>query len=322
MPGWGWYERDTNLRRHGPADADHRVRQCRPRRRAWRRSTWPRTRSTTSTASGARAQRTARSRTSSTGPMRLFSQLAQDCELKLGKVLWIAGHAGPETAEDSRTHFGIFETHITQLFPEGHVIDLHPWEYNEVPVVLAAAFATDVPIVALHVTRPAIDIPDREALGIPSHFEAARGAYVMRDFKPGQPRGGTVFVQGTTSTANLVKVLPQLDERGLNVKIVACISPAAVRHAGRGLSRGDDLPGRPMGRHGDHQSRLDDDAPLDRRPDRTRLLALVRLGRPLAHRRHGRRGDRRGAPRPDAHRRRDPALRRRARDRAWRDCAK
>jgi transketolase len=159
------------------------------------------------------------------GPMRLFSQLAQDCELKVGKVLWVAGHAGPETAEDSRTHFGIFETHITQLFPEGHVIDLHPWEYNEVPVVLAAALASDVPLVALHVTRPAIDIPDREALGMPSHFEAARGAYVMRAFKPGLPRGGTVFVQGTTSTANLVKVLPQLDERGLNVKIVACISP-------------------------------------------------------------------------------------------------
>ncbi len=59
---------------------------------------------------------------------------------------------------------------------------------------------------------------------MPSHFEAARGAYVMRDFKPG-PRGGTVFVQGTTTTANVVKVLPQLDERGLNVKIVACISP-------------------------------------------------------------------------------------------------
>jgi transketolase len=158
------------------------------------------------------------------GPMRLFSQLAQDCELKVGKVLWIAGHAGPETAEDSRTHFGIFETAVTQLFPEGHVIDLHPWEYNEVPVVIAAALATDVPLVALHLTRPSIELPDREALGMPSHFEAARGAYVMRDFKPG-PRGGTVFVQGTTTTANVVKVLPQLDERGLNVKIVACISP-------------------------------------------------------------------------------------------------
>jgi transketolase len=92
-------------------------------------------------------------------------------------------------------------------------------------VVLGAALATDVPIVALHVTRPAIEIPDREALGMPSHFEAARGAYVMRDFRDGAPHSGTVFVQGTTSTANLVKVLPQLDERGLNVKIVACISP-------------------------------------------------------------------------------------------------
>ena len=67
------------------------------------------------------------------GPMRLFSQLAQDSELKLGKVIWVAGHSGPETAEDSRTHFGIFATGVTQLFPEGHVIDLHPWEYNEVP---------------------------------------------------------------------------------------------------------------------------------------------------------------------------------------------
>ena len=124
------------------------------------------------------------------GPMRLFCQLAQDCELKVGKVLWVAGHAGPETAEDSRTHFGIFETAVTQLFPEGHVIDLHPWEYNEVPVVLRRALRTDVPIVALHLTRPAIDIPDREALGIPSHFEAARGAYVMRDFSAGRRAAG------------------------------------------------------------------------------------------------------------------------------------
>ena len=33
------------------------------------------------------------------GEMRLFSQLAQDCELRVGKVLWVAGHSGPETAE-------------------------------------------------------------------------------------------------------------------------------------------------------------------------------------------------------------------------------
>ncbi|HXV78150.1 MAG TPA: hypothetical protein VD788_17705 [Candidatus Polarisedimenticolaceae bacterium] len=159
------------------------------------------------------------------GPMRLFSQLAQDCELRVGKVLWIAGHSGPETAEDSRTHFGIFAPGVTQLFPDGQVIDLHPWEYNEVPVVLGAALATDVPIVALHLTRPKVTIPDRAGLGIASHFEAARGAYLIRDYRAGQPRMGTVFVQGTMTTHNLVGLLPELDRRGVNVKIVAAISP-------------------------------------------------------------------------------------------------
>ncbi|HTX01256.1 MAG TPA: hypothetical protein VMD59_20905 [Acidimicrobiales bacterium] len=159
------------------------------------------------------------------GPIRLFSQLAQDCELRVGKVLWVAGHSGPETAEDSRTHFGIFEPAVTQLFPEGHVVDLHPYEHNEVPVVLGAALSLDVAVVALHLTRPAIEIPDREALGMPSHFAAARGAYVLRQFREDRPKHGTVFVRGTLPTANLVRVLPQLDESGCNVKVVAAISP-------------------------------------------------------------------------------------------------
>lgn len=159
------------------------------------------------------------------GEMRLFSQLAQDCELRVGKVLWVAGHSGPETAEDSRTHFGVFATGVTQLFPDGHVIDLHPWEYNEVPVVLGAALSLDAPIVALHLTRPAIEIPDRPALRIPSHFAAARGAYVLRDFRAGQPVGGTVFLRGTMPTHNLVRILTELDSAGLNVKVVAAISP-------------------------------------------------------------------------------------------------
>ena len=163
------------------------------------------------------------------GAMRLFSQLAQDCELKVGKVLWVAGHSGPETAEDSRTHFGIFETAVTQLFPDGYVIDLHPWEYNEVPVVLAAALRAEAPIVALHLTRPAVEIPDRAALGIASHFEAARGCYLLRDYEPGKPKGGCVFVQGTMPTANLVKVLPEIGRAGLNVKIVSVISPQLFR---------------------------------------------------------------------------------------------
>jgi transketolase len=158
------------------------------------------------------------------GPMRLFSQLAQDCPLKLGKVLWIAGHSGPETADDSRTHFGIFEPGVTQLFPDGQVCDLHPWEYNEVPVVIGAALRHPAPIIALHLTRPAVTIPDREALRIPHHFEAARGAYVMREYREGK-RHGCVLVRGTSTTANVVKILGDLDREGLNVRIVAAISP-------------------------------------------------------------------------------------------------
>jgi transketolase len=159
------------------------------------------------------------------GMMRLFSQLAQDCQLKVGKMIWIAGHSGPETADDSRTHFGIFAPGVTQLFPEGSIINLHPWEHNEVPVLLGAALKQDVPIVALHLTRPPVEIPDREKLGMASHFEAARGAYVVRDYRPDQPRGGALIVQGTSSMASVLKILPDLDERGLNVKIVYATSP-------------------------------------------------------------------------------------------------
>jgi transketolase len=159
------------------------------------------------------------------GLMRLFSQLAQDSEIKVGKVLWVAGHSGPETAEDSRTHFGVFSPGVTQLFPRGHVIDVHPWEYNEVPVVIGASLQLDAPIIALHLTRPSIEIPDRDALGMASHFEAAKGAYLIRPYKKGQPHMGTVVVQGTSTTHNVTKILPALDDEGINVKIVAAISP-------------------------------------------------------------------------------------------------
>jgi transketolase len=157
--------------------------------------------------------------------MRLFSQLSQDCDLKTGKVIWVAGHSGPETADDSRTHFGIFATGVTQLFPDGHVCNIHPFEYNEVPVMLAAALAGPWPIVACHLTRPPIEIPDRQRLGMAHHFESARGAYIIREYDPGRPKGGCILVQGTMSTSNLLKALPELDERGLNVKLVAVPSP-------------------------------------------------------------------------------------------------
>ncbi len=174
------------------------------------------------------------------GPMRLFSQMVQDCPWKLGKVIWVAGHSGPETAEDSRTHFGIFSPGVTQLFPRGHVIDVHPWEANEVGPVLMAALGCAAPIVALHLTRPAIEIPDREALGMDSWRAAARGAYLLRDYDPAKSPDGCVFVRGTSTTDSVVQLLRRgfFEGDGPNLKLVAAIStdlfqlqPAAWRNA-------------------------------------------------------------------------------------------
>jgi transketolase len=47
---------------------------------------------------------------------------------------------------------------------------------------------------------------------------------VIRDFKAGQPRHGYVVTQGSSSTVNLVSVLPALEAAGINVKVVAAIS--------------------------------------------------------------------------------------------------
>ena len=156
------------------------------------------------------------------GTIRLFSQVAQDSQIKVGKLLWIAGHSGPETAEDSRTHFGIFAPGVTQLFPDGHIINLHPWEHNDVAPALAAAFSTDVPIVALHLTRPPIAVPDRKKLGIASHLDASKGAYLIRDYDS-RPKEGVVIVRGTSSTNTIISILEELGKKH-NVKIVSAIS--------------------------------------------------------------------------------------------------
>ena len=159
--------------------------------------------------------------------MRLFSQLAQDCELKVGKVLWVAGHSGPETAEDSRTHFGIFETGRHAALPRG--ARHRPASRGSTTRCRSCSprrCATDVPIVALHLTRPAVEIPDRAALGMPSHFEAARGAYVMRDFDAGSPRGGHGLRPGHDHDRERGQdPAASSTSAGLNVKIVAAISP-------------------------------------------------------------------------------------------------
>ncbi len=158
------------------------------------------------------------------GPLRLFSQLAQDSELKVGKVIWVVGHSGPETAEDSRTHYGIFAPGVTQLFPNGSIINIHPWEHNEVAPSLTAALKTDVPIVAIHLTRPSIIIPDRKKMDIANHKCSAKGAYIIKKYDKKKPKKGIVIIRGTAPTNSLMQILPSLKNNGPNIKIIAAIS--------------------------------------------------------------------------------------------------
>jgi transketolase len=89
---------------------------------------------------------------------------------------------------------------------------------------LAAALRTNAPVIALHLTRPPVEVPDREALGIDSYLLAGRGAYLLKDWTPGKPKRGVVIVQGTSVVSNIVKILPKLRATGPNVKIVCAVS--------------------------------------------------------------------------------------------------
>ena len=163
------------------------------------------------------------------GPIRLFSQLAQDSELKVGKIIWVVGHSGPETAEDSRTHYGIFAPGVTQLFPNGSIINIHPWEHNEVAPSLTAALKTDVPIVAIHLTRPSIIIPDREKMDIANHKYSAKGAYIIKKYDKKKSKKGIVIIRGTAPTNSLMQILASLKNNGPNIKIIAAISMELFR---------------------------------------------------------------------------------------------
>lgn len=159
------------------------------------------------------------------GPMRLFSQLAQDSQLKVGKVIWVAGHSGPETAEDSRTHFGIFSPGVTDLFPRGQVADLHPYDHNETIVMLAAAMGHDAHVIALHLTRPNVETMDREALGAASHLDAAKGAYIIKDWDDSKgPRVGTVIFRGTSPVDGAFQLVRDHADELPNVKFVGAPS--------------------------------------------------------------------------------------------------
>lgn len=162
-------------------------------------------------------------------PARVWSQQNQDSKFRMGVLHILAGHSGPETAADGRTHFGIFATQVWKLFPRGHVIRLNFWDYNDVaPAYFAAAEIAarekHVGIITIEVARPDSPVADRSNFADKDIRAAAKGLYVIRDFTPGKPKHGYVIAQGSSSTVNLVKVLPRLEQAGINVKVVSAVS--------------------------------------------------------------------------------------------------
>ena len=162
-------------------------------------------------------------------PARVWSQQNQDSPFRVGVLNILAGHSGPETAADARTHFGIFAPQVWKLFPRGQVITLSFWDYNDVaPGYFAAAeIAAREPLVGvivIEVARPDFPVADRSTFADTDLKAAAKGFYVLRDFAPNKPRHGYVVAQGSSSTVNLVRALPRLERDGVNVKVVAAIS--------------------------------------------------------------------------------------------------
>jgi transketolase len=162
-------------------------------------------------------------------PARVWSQQNQDSKFRTGVLHILAGHSGPETAADARTHFGIFAPQVWKLFPRDQTIHLSFWDYNDVaPGYFAAAEIAarekKVGIITIEVARPDFKVADRSTFADKDVRAAAKGLYVIRDFTPKAPKHGYVVAQGSSSTFNLVSMLPRLEQAGINVKVIAAIS--------------------------------------------------------------------------------------------------
>ncbi|KAK3250409.1 hypothetical protein CYMTET_40211 [Cymbomonas tetramitiformis] len=162
-------------------------------------------------------------------PLRIFAQQKQDSPFDIGVVTIVAGHSGPETAADARSHFGIFSPQVWTLFPEGQVINLHLWDYNDVAPAYFGAMQhalshKEVAGIVIHVARPDSQVADRSRWADSDIMAASKGAYVIREYDRSLPRHGTIVVQGTSSMVSVLDSLPRLAKNGHNVRVVYVVS--------------------------------------------------------------------------------------------------
>ncbi|HWC99889.1 MAG TPA: 1-deoxy-D-xylulose-5-phosphate synthase N-terminal domain-containing protein [Candidatus Sulfopaludibacter sp.] len=134
--------------------------------------------------------------------------------------IMLAAHDGPETGEDGPTHHGLFWMSLFAAYPGIKVYK--PLDANEAVEMLFHAARAGEPIV-FSAVRPGTPVLAR-GNGVPPAREAVNGAYVFKPFREdGKPKK-VLVVAGGQVMANVLEVLPQLEERA-DVKIVAVTSP-------------------------------------------------------------------------------------------------
>ena len=177
-------------------------------------------------------------------PARVWSQQNQDSKFRMGVLHILVGHSGPETAADGAHAL----RHLRAAGVEA--VPARPDDSSEFLGLQRRR--------ARRISRPPRSRPaSRRSGSSRSRWRArisrwriaprsrtricraaAKGFYVIRDFAPGKPRHGYVITQGSSSTVNLVSVLPKLEAAGVNVRVIAAISeelfdrqPEAYRNA-------------------------------------------------------------------------------------------
>lgn len=146
-----------------------------------------------------------------------------------GFFIMLAAHDGPETGEDGPTHHGLFWMALFDAYPGIKVYK--PLDANETIEMLFYAMEKGEPI-ALSVMRPGTPVFKRgpstssgQIYGVPLAREAINGAYVFKPFAENGKKKVVLAICGGQVMANVLKVLPELEQDGLDIKIIAVTSP-------------------------------------------------------------------------------------------------
>ncbi|TAN32515.1 hypothetical protein EPN28_04695 [Patescibacteria group bacterium] len=165
-----------------------------------------------------------------------------------GFFVALASHDGPETGEDGPTHQGLYWMSLFDAYPGIKVYK--PADANETIEMLFHALQIGEPIV---LSLPRADWPVIDRACAPAASEANNGAYVFKDYTPSSPphqsiwcggepppskgggktaapqiRGGkriVLAVCGGQLLQNTLAILPDLEKKKLNVKIIVVTAP-------------------------------------------------------------------------------------------------